>query len=49
MCPTAAGRQSRPHDLLPPADPVIAARGLTKTYGAKTAVDGITSPSNPAA
>jgi len=42
MCPTAPRRQSRPHDLLPPADPVIAARDLTKTYGAKTAVDGIT-------
>jgi ABC-2 type transport system ATP-binding protein len=42
MCPTPAGRQARPHDLLPLADPVIAARDLTKTYGTKTAVDGIT-------
>jgi ABC-2 type transport system ATP-binding protein len=42
MCPTPAGRQARPHDLLPLADPVIAARDLTKTYGTRTAVDGIT-------
>jgi ABC-2 type transport system ATP-binding protein len=42
MCPAPAGRQARPHDLLPLADPVIAARDLTKTYGTKTAVDGIT-------
>jgi ABC-2 type transport system ATP-binding protein len=42
MCPTPVGRQARPHDLLPLADPVIAARDLTKTYGTRTAVDAIT-------
>src|SRR3712207_5732223 len=40
----AAGREPRRHDLpdLPrPGDPVIAAHRLTKTYGPRTAVDGI--------
>ena len=40
---TAADRQAPRHDFPAPArsDRMIAARGLTKTYGAKTAVDGI--------
>ena len=46
MCGGPFGRQGRTHDLpLPPArrvDRMIAAQGLTKIYGQKTAVDGIT-------
>jgi ABC-2 type transport system ATP-binding protein len=46
MCPGASGRQGHLHDFPPDprqrVDRVIAAQGLTKTYGQKTAVDGIT-------
>jgi ABC-2 type transport system ATP-binding protein len=45
MCPTPSGRQARCHDSLPDLQlrgaRVIVARGLTKTYGRKVAVDGI--------
>src|SRR4051794_12457849 len=45
MCRGTRGRQGRGHDLLPelrpPGDRMIVARGLTKTYGDKKAVDGI--------
>jgi ABC-2 type transport system ATP-binding protein len=45
MCPTPSGRQAPCHDFPPElplrGDRVIVARGLTKTYGRKVAVDGI--------
>src|SRR4051794_27894326 len=44
MCPATPGRQAGGHDFPRPprSDRVIAARALTKTYGAKAAVDGVT-------
>jgi ABC-2 type transport system ATP-binding protein len=43
MYAAGTGREPRPHDLLPAlrAPDVIVARDLTKTYGSRTAVDGI--------
>jgi ABC-2 type transport system ATP-binding protein len=45
MCQAMRGRQAAGHDFplapAPPGDHVIVARGLTKRYGTKVAVDGV--------